>query len=179
MYQKKVDWTGLEWIILRKGQLDHSYTFWTMPIMIFSPVYFFLDTLYVGSGMCLASMPPWKKLSMQLKPQRTTNGQEWREIPDKKTVFFSKIFVCLSYVTALAKKRSLTQISVNNLDQQKKWRPGFTEVVNMFNFTMWKAWKHSMLWVTISFHEYIETIKPSIFLLPFHHLASIWTSLVV
>ena len=25
-------------IILAKGQLDHSYTFWTMPIMIFSPV---------------------------------------------------------------------------------------------------------------------------------------------
>ena len=27
--------------ILAKGQLYHSYTFWTMPIMIFSPVYFF------------------------------------------------------------------------------------------------------------------------------------------
>ena len=25
-------------IILAKGQLDHSYTFWAMPIMIFSPV---------------------------------------------------------------------------------------------------------------------------------------------
>ena len=25
-------------IILAKGQLDHSYTFWTMPILIFSPV---------------------------------------------------------------------------------------------------------------------------------------------
>ena len=32
----------LPWgIILAKGQLDHSYTFWTMPIMIFSQVYFF------------------------------------------------------------------------------------------------------------------------------------------
>ena len=25
-------------IILAKGQLGHSYTFWIMPIMIFSPV---------------------------------------------------------------------------------------------------------------------------------------------
>ena len=58
--QKKVDWAEyhnrhrsksmsdkavilLKWfshggIILAKGQLGHSYTFWTMPIMIFSPV---------------------------------------------------------------------------------------------------------------------------------------------
>ena len=64
MYQKKVDWAKLLnmhssksiWviklsfcqkiphgrIISAKGQSDQSYSFWTMPIYIFSPVYFFL-----------------------------------------------------------------------------------------------------------------------------------------
>ena len=37
-------WSPNGRIILAKGQLDHSYTFWTMPIMIFSPVYFFFGT---------------------------------------------------------------------------------------------------------------------------------------
>ena len=44
--QKVYEWPGcyfakmiLLWgIIWAKGQLDHSYTFWAMPIMIFSPV---------------------------------------------------------------------------------------------------------------------------------------------
>ena len=31
-------WFSYKEIILAKGQLDHSYTFWAMPIMIFSPV---------------------------------------------------------------------------------------------------------------------------------------------
>ena len=31
-------WFSYEGILLAKGQLDHSYTFWTMPIMIFSSV---------------------------------------------------------------------------------------------------------------------------------------------
>ena len=32
-------------IILAKGQLDHSNTFWTMPILMFSLVNIILDTL--------------------------------------------------------------------------------------------------------------------------------------
>ena len=31
-------WSPYVSIILAKGQVDHSYTFWTMPILIFSPV---------------------------------------------------------------------------------------------------------------------------------------------
>ena len=31
-------WFSNRGIILAKGQLDHLYTFWTMPILIFSPV---------------------------------------------------------------------------------------------------------------------------------------------
>ena len=35
-------WFSHGGIILAKGQLDHSYTFWTMSILIFSPVYLLL-----------------------------------------------------------------------------------------------------------------------------------------
>ena len=31
-------WFSSQGIILAKGQLNHSYTFWTMPILMFSPV---------------------------------------------------------------------------------------------------------------------------------------------
>ena len=44
--QKVYEWPGqylakmiVQGIFFAKGQLDHSYTFWTMPIWIFSPVY--------------------------------------------------------------------------------------------------------------------------------------------
>ena len=38
---------------MAKGQFDHSYTFGTMPIMIFSPVYsFFGHTLCYGNKGC-------------------------------------------------------------------------------------------------------------------------------
>ena len=35
-------WTLYGTIILAKGQFDHSYIYWIMPIMIFSRVQFFL-----------------------------------------------------------------------------------------------------------------------------------------
>jgi hypothetical protein len=86
------NWSPYVYIILAKGQLDHSYAFWTMPIMIFSLlsnsshhplckkkfqilfVYyirrlkgktelFFLDSVYI----CIC---PWKS-SLQYKVLRT------------------------------------------------------------------------------------------------------------
>ena len=36
-------WFSNRGIILAKGQLDHSYTFWTMSILIFSPVQIIME----------------------------------------------------------------------------------------------------------------------------------------
>ena len=41
-------WSPYLRIILAKGQLDHFYTFWTMPIMIFSPVANFGNPSSIG-----------------------------------------------------------------------------------------------------------------------------------
>ena len=52
-------------IILAKGQLDHCYTFWTMPILVFNPPWFLLthtlSTFYTlvfclfSSNVCIVS----------------------------------------------------------------------------------------------------------------------------
>ena len=43
-------WLSNRGILLAKWQLDHSYTFWTMPILIFSSVYLLIRHPLIGKG---------------------------------------------------------------------------------------------------------------------------------
>ena len=90
-------WFSKKRIILSKGQFDHSYTFWTMPVRIFSPGatfgnHPFVCTMYVLSPTWSHSHCTWNVLTLDriyvgsrillllhiLFPLKSTKGYCWQ-----------------------------------------------------------------------------------------------------
>ena len=90
-------WFSHRAIILAKGEFGHLYTFGTMPIMVFIPVYFFWYTLY--DQFLFEKILPIKQI---LRMDKNYTGEEllWLQfafLNEKKNVFFAKFLRFLGF----------------------------------------------------------------------------------
>ena len=83
-------------IILAKGQLDHSCTFWTMSILIFSPVFFCLGHPLQATSQTRNNMP---EIFSPMKSSQLANSSE----PLSELFLkFAKIFQCEMRISDLS-----------------------------------------------------------------------------
>ena len=85
-------WFSHGGIILAKGQIDHSHTFWTLPIMIFSPVYFWkliikrCWRMKSGETVCLCKCVPNGNLLTSFVDVFTAVRHCWRLLENRIVV---------------------------------------------------------------------------------------------
>ena len=91
-------------IILVKGQFDHSYTFWTMPILIFNPGANFghhsLHTLHIFSNQIKRNLTQQK--CYNIYSQTITIYQN----------VFHQAFVCFHYKLGLDEEERVSRVKV-------------------------------------------------------------------